>query len=187
MSLNSPKSIADIDFANLTKRKYTPSPDFWSDQVLYFLMLDRFSDGNEKGGYRDALGQPITRGATPLATSDDIGSVPYWQWLGEAAGWQGGTLKGLRSKLGYLRRQGVTALWISPDYKQAAYEPTYHGYGIQNYLDSLTRLKDFAPAMVDPSFPLIHQIGRLSTRPGQTERSGPESYRRPAVSRAREG
>ena len=90
-------SIADIDFASLTKRKYTPSPDCWSDQVLYFLMLDRFSDGNESGGYRDAHGQPITTGATPLATSDDVESVPYWQWLGEAAGWQGGTLKGLRS------------------------------------------------------------------------------------------
>jgi glycosidase len=135
MSLDSPKSIADIDFANLTKRKYTPSPDCWSDQVLYFVMLDRFSDGNEKGGYRDAHGQPVTMGATPLATSDDIGSVPYWQWLSEAAGWQGGTLKGLRSKLGYLRRLGVTAIWISPVFKQAAFEPTYHGYGIQNFLD----------------------------------------------------
>jgi hypothetical protein len=114
MSTNAPKSIAEIDFAGLTKRQYTPSPDCWADQVLYFLMVDRFSDGEEKGGYGDANGQPVTTGATPLATSDDIGSVPYGPWLGEAAGWQGGTLKGLRSKLGYLRRLGVTAIWISP-------------------------------------------------------------------------
>jgi glycosidase len=98
-------------------------------------MVDRFSDGDEKGGYRDAHGQPVTTGATPLATSNDIGSVPYGRWLSEAAGWQGGTLKGLRSKLGYLRRLGVTAIWISPVFKQAAFEPTYHGYGIQNFLD----------------------------------------------------
>jgi glycosidase len=129
------KSIADIDFANLTRRQYTPSPDCWADQILYFLMLDRFSDGNERGGYQNDHGQPATTGMTPLATSDDIGSVPYGQWMSESAGWQGGTLKGLRSKLGYLRRLGVTAVWISPVFKQVPFETTYHGYGIQNFLD----------------------------------------------------
>src|SRR6516165_8537472 len=135
MPTNAPKSIAEIDFASLIKREYTPSPDCWADQILYFLMLDRFSDGNEKGGYRDAQDQPVTTGTTPLATSGDIGSVPYWQWLSEAPGWQGGTLKGLKSKLGYLRRLGVTAIWISPIFKQVSFEATYHGYGIQNFLD----------------------------------------------------
>jgi len=51
MPTNAPKSIAEIDFPSLIKRQYTPSPDCWADQILYFLMLDRFSDGNEKGGY----------------------------------------------------------------------------------------------------------------------------------------
>ena len=106
MSMDTPKSIAEIDFANLTKRQYTPSPDCWADQVLYFLMLDRFSDGNENGGYRDADGQFVTAGTTALATSDDIGSVPYSEWFSEAKGWQGGTLRGLKSKLGYLHRLG---------------------------------------------------------------------------------
>src|SRR5262245_51016709 len=95
-----PESLADMDLADLVKRKYTPSPDCWADQILYFLMLDRFSDGKEKGGYRDAQDKPVTTGTTPVATSDDIGSVTYWEWLSEAAGWQGGTLKGLKSKLG---------------------------------------------------------------------------------------
>jgi glycosidase len=135
MPTKAPKSIAEIDFAALVQRRYTPSPDCWADQILYFLMLDRFSDGNEKSGYRDAQDQPVTTGTTPLATSGDIGSVPYGQWLGEAPGWQGGTLKGLRSKLGYLRRLGVTAIWISPVFKQVPFEETYHGYGIQNFLD----------------------------------------------------
>ena len=48
MSLNTPKSIAEIDFASLTKRRYTPSPACWADQILYFLMLDRFSDGHKR-------------------------------------------------------------------------------------------------------------------------------------------
>ena len=86
MPTDVPKSIAEIDFADLTKRQYTPSPDCWADQILYFLMLDRFSDGNEKYGYRDARDQPVTTGTTPLASNDDIGAVPYWEWLGQAAG-----------------------------------------------------------------------------------------------------
>src|SRR6516165_9383364 len=101
------RSIAEIDFTALTRRQYTPSPGCWADQILYFLMLDRFSDGNENGGYRDAQGQPVTTGTTPLAIGVDIGAIPYSQWLSEAPGWQGGTLKGLQSKLGYLRRLGV--------------------------------------------------------------------------------
>jgi hypothetical protein len=43
------KSLRQVDFPALTKRRYTPSPAAWEDQVLYFLMLDRFSDGNEQG------------------------------------------------------------------------------------------------------------------------------------------
>ncbi len=30
---------------------------------------------------------------------------------------------------------GISAIWISPVFKQVAFTPTYHGYGIQNYLD----------------------------------------------------
>jgi len=44
------KSLLDIDFGSLTRRPFTPSPAAWEDQVLYFLLLDRFSDGNECGG-----------------------------------------------------------------------------------------------------------------------------------------
>ena len=42
------KSLLELDFASLTRRKFTPSPAAWEDQVLYFLMLDRFSDGKDR-------------------------------------------------------------------------------------------------------------------------------------------
>lgn len=132
--MNGPKSIADIDFERLTRRHYTPSPESWSDQILYFLMLDRFSDGREKGGYRDTAGKPVETGTTPLATCTRVHSLPYEEWFNRGDGWQGGTLRGLRSKLPYLRRLGVTAIWISPVLKQVAFGSTYHGYGIQNFL-----------------------------------------------------
>ncbi len=130
------KSLLDLDFAALTRRKFTPSPAAWEDQVFYFLLIDRFSDGNESGGYRDNDGRPVTAGTTRLYKEDDTGRVDYDTWLSAGGTWQGGTLKGLKSKLGYLKRLGVTALWVSPIFRQVAFEPTsYHGYGIQNFLD----------------------------------------------------
>ncbi|MBL8121090.1 MAG: alpha-amylase, partial [Anaerolineae bacterium] len=39
------------------------------------------------------------------------------------------------SKLDYLKDLGVTTLWIGPIWKQRADLDTYHGYGIQNFLE----------------------------------------------------
>jgi glycosidase len=129
------KSLLELDFASLTRRMFTPSPAAWEDQVLYFLLLDRFSDGKERDGYRDNSNRPVENGSTPLYRPEDSGRVDYDVWFSAGGGWQGGTLQGLKSKLGYLRRLGVTALWVSPIFRQVAFEPTYHGYGIQNFLD----------------------------------------------------
>src|SRR5262249_1532530 len=92
-------------------------------------------DGREKDGYRDNEDQPVPTGTTPLYCPEYPNRVDYDSWIGSGGGWQGGTLKGLRSKLGYLRRLGVTALWVSAVFRQVAFEATYHGYGIQNFLD----------------------------------------------------
>jgi glycosidase len=129
------KSVLEFDFASLTRRTFTPSPAAWEDQVLYFLLLDRFSDGNEKDGYRDEADRPVSGGSTPLYRPEDSERIDYDVWFRAGGGWQGGTLKGLTSKLGYLRRLGISALWVSPPFRQCAFEPSYHGYGIQNFLD----------------------------------------------------
>ena len=135
MYRNVEKSLLEIDFASLTRGPFTPSPAAWEDQVLYFLMLDRFSDGNEKGGYADVAGRPVKTGATPLYSAENASAIDYDTWLRAGCGWQGGTIKGLTAKLGYLRRLGVTTLWVSPPFRQVAFEPSYHGYGVQNFLD----------------------------------------------------
>jgi glycosidase len=129
------KSLLELDFASLTSRKFTPSPAAWEDQVLYFLLLDRFSDGKEKDGYQDSEERAVANGETPLYQPDNPGRVDYDTWLRAGGEWQGGTVAGLKSKLGYLRRLGVTALWVSPVFRQVPFEPSYHGYGIQNFLD----------------------------------------------------
>ena len=168
------KSLLDIDFAALTRRTFMPSPAAWEDQVLYFLLLDRFSDGNERGGHRDNDGRPVTKGTTPLYTPEDPGRVEYDTWLQNGGAWQGGTLKGLKSKLGYLKRLGITALWVSPIFRQVAFAPTYHGYGIQNFLDvdphfgTREEFRDFVKAAHDHGIYVIldiiaHHTGNVFT------------------------
>jgi glycosidase len=130
------------------ENKFNPSPTAWEDQVIYFLMLDRFSDGNEKG-YKDNNGETVQGGATLMYDESQRNNVIKQDgndtaWQNAGVKWVGGTLKGLCSKLGYLKRMGVTTIWISPVFKQVAYDdhkddPTwgtsYHGYGIQNFLN----------------------------------------------------
>lgn len=134
MGCMSLKSIEELDLKNLIKRDFQPSPHSWEDQVLYFLMLDRFSDGRETG-YRDNNGNIVTGGATRMFKQDDANFVDRETWERAGHGYRGGTLKGLESKIGYLKRLGITAIWVSPIFKQVSFQQTYHGYGIQNYLD----------------------------------------------------
>ncbi len=133
------KSLGAIDLNTLTNRTFTKSPAAWEDQVLYFMLLDRFSDGKEQG-FRGNDGQVVAGGTTPLFQPGDEGNAIQTDtdasaWRDAGAHWVGGTLKGLASKIGYLQRMGVTAVWISPVFHQVPYQDTYHGYGIQNYLD----------------------------------------------------
>jgi glycosidase len=120
-------------------KAFHPSPIAWEDQVLYFLLPDRFSDDKETG-YKDNEGHSVKSGSTPLFESQDNGNAvtnatDSKAWLDTGAKFVGGNLKGVTSKLGYLKRLGITALWIGPLFKQVLKLETYHGYAVQNFLD----------------------------------------------------
>ena len=131
--------LSDLNLQDHLGGPFTPSPAAWEDQVLYFLLLDRFSDGNE-AGYRDNDGNPVAGGATPMFQPADAGNAVTTDadadgWRAAGTEWLGGSLAGLQSKVGYLQRLGVTAIWISPVLKQVSFQASYHGYGTQNFLD----------------------------------------------------
>ena len=117
---------ADFDLEKITEGKeYFPSPQAWEEQILYFLLVDRFNDGeeyplyNHDQDYENALQSEETRNA----------------WENSGSTWNGGNLEGLIEKLDYLEELGITGIWISPVLKQAPFADTYHGYGIQNFLE----------------------------------------------------
>ncbi|MEE2645041.1 MAG: alpha-amylase family glycosyl hydrolase [Myxococcota bacterium] len=94
----------------------------WEDAVMYFALVDRFYDSD---GLVDLV---------PGATGGDATQ-------GSSGQYYGGDLDGLREKLPYLERLGVSALWLSAPYDNrdtagAAIDPGqdpnnysgYHGY-----------------------------------------------------------
>ena len=94
------------------------------NDALYHLMPDRFSDGNTSNN------QP--KGAESLYNPN------------RPRHFHGGDLRGIEQKLGYLKDLGVTAIWMTPIYKNAAFadpnrlysgEPVidYHLYGAVDF------------------------------------------------------
>jgi hypothetical protein len=104
------KRVTELDLKELTKRRFFPSPAAWEDEVLYFLLLDRFSDGRETD-YRGVAGDLVTGPGTPPFRPADNGNAVQTEddarkWREAGGKFVGGTLPGLQSKLGYLRRLG---------------------------------------------------------------------------------
>ncbi len=139
-------SVADVNLAALIVERtaqggYTASPDAWEDETLYFLLVDRFSDGEEK----DVSGNDaknLSDGKRPrFVPEKDAGNAltserSAQEWRESGATFTGGNLRGLTEKIGYLKRLGITTVWVSPVLKQAAFaQNDYHGYGTQNFYE----------------------------------------------------
>src|SRR4029450_1661133 len=72
------------------------SPPDWRDQWIYFAMVDRFNNPN---------------------------APPNRQWDAPVAEFQGGTIDGVRQRLGYLQRLGAGAIWLTPVLQNCAEQP----------------------------------------------------------------
>lgn len=87
-----------------------PSPADWRDQVIYFIMVDRFNN---------PVKEPVHR---PF---DDP----------EYGLYQGGKFAGIKEQLAYIKGLGAGAIWLSPVLKNLPWaDGSYHGYGIHDFL-----------------------------------------------------
>ncbi len=125
---------------------HVPSPD-WRDQVIYFVMTDRFEDGdpsnNDQGkGEFD----PAQRGR-----------------------FSGGDLKGVEKRLDYIHGLGATAVWVTPPVENQWLDPAtgyggYHGYWASNFkaidrhLGSLQDYQNLSRALHGKGMYLIQDI-----------------------------
>lgn len=90
----------------------------WRDQVIYFLMIDRFADGDP--------------------SNNDQGLGEYDP--GQPSRYSGGDLAGIAAQLDYLRGLGATALWITPPVRHQWWDPAlryggYHGYWAEHFME----------------------------------------------------
>lgn len=130
-----PDRIRDVKLPR--RESYHPSPVDWREEVLYFLLPDRFSDGKEET-------RPLLDRSKLKEARKPVNREESWRWdLWVKSGgerWQGGNLKGLIGKLGYLKNLGITTIWLGPVFKQRGHQNTYHGYAIQDFLEVDPRL-----------------------------------------------
>ena len=94
------------------------------DEVIYFVLPDRFENGdpsNDRGGLS---GGRLQTGFDPTAKGF----------------YHGGDLKGLIERLDYIQGLGATALWVAPIFKNKAVQGPpghesagYHGYWITDF------------------------------------------------------
>lgn len=69
------QSLGQLDLTTvLQSGRCFPSPTAWENQVFYFLMLDRLSDGQEQVD-QDAAGQPGQNGIPPVYPETDRGNA----------------------------------------------------------------------------------------------------------------
>ena len=110
-----------------------------TDEVFYFVMTDRFSDGDSSNNEGD-LGDPLTSGGYDKT---------------DAGYYHGGDLQGLTDKLSYIEDLGVTAIWLTPILTNKAVQGDsagYHGYwtldftNIDNHLGGNLGLQEFITA-----------------------------------------
>lgn len=92
----------------------SPEPREWQDQAIYFVMTDRFHNGD------------------PSNDGDARPADPRW--------WQGGDLRGVMAKLPYIKDLGMTAIWITPVTAQT--RGGYHGYWTDDFYEIDPHLGD---------------------------------------------
>ena len=111
-----------------------------TDEVVYFVLPDRFENGdasNDRGGFPGAR---LQHGFDPT----------------HKGFYHGGDLKGLTQRLDYIAGLGATAIWLGPIYKNKPVQGApgkessgYHGYWITDFTD------------VDPHFGTRADLKRL--------------------------
>ncbi|WP_127792172.1 pullulanase-type alpha-1,6-glucosidase [Agromyces sp. LHK192] len=95
-----------------------------SDEVFYFVMTDRFANGDASNDLGGLTGDALATGFDPT----------------HKGFYQGGDLAGLHSQLDYIEGLGTTAIWLTPSFKNnpvqgegANASAGYHGYWVTDF------------------------------------------------------
>ncbi|BDU51304.1 alpha-amylase family glycosyl hydrolase [Haliovirga abyssi] len=125
------KIIFNETTKEITATEIVPPVVDMRGRTIYFLMTDRFSDGDP---------------------SNNNGNNPA-QYSADKSNWRkyfGGDIQGLINKLDYLKNMGITAVWVTPlvdntDGVDETYDQVgYHGYWAKDFYEVDEHLGDWA-------------------------------------------
>lgn len=110
----------DLDRTTDTTSQTPTNPDSenWQDQTIYFILTDRFFDGDTTNNHTEGLKD---QDGNDYDESVVLPGQP-------ASGYNGGDLDGIRQKLRYIKDLGFTAIWMTPPIENQISEGVYHGY-----------------------------------------------------------
>ena len=129
------ETVENVAYLSLTSDTATANtqdlqnrPFTWDDATVYFLLTDRFKNGNTSND--DAYGRK-----TAASKMSD-----------QRATFHGGDFKGITDKIedGYFDDLGVNAIWLTAPYEQihgyfvgdkSFYHQSYHGYYVLDYTE----------------------------------------------------
>ena len=97
-----------------------------SDEVIYFVLPDRFANGDTGNDHGGLIGGPLVTGFDPA----------------RAGFYHGGDLRGLTQRLDYIQGLGATAVWLAPIFRNKPVQGSpgresaaHHGYWITDFTD----------------------------------------------------
>ena len=120
----------EYNFDNLNKYQLTvyeesKSPDWFKEGVLYHIFVDRFNNGNRTGKPSNPKKNSFIYANwedDPMYIKDENGDIIRWDFYG-------GNLKGIINKLGYLKKLGVSIIYLSPVFESSS----NHKYNTGDY------------------------------------------------------
>jgi glycosidase len=80
----------------------------WQDETIYFLMVDRFNNGDNNNDFKVDVNDPKA--------------------------YHGGDFQGIIDELDYLKDMGFTAIWLTPIFDNV--DKGYHGYWINDFYNT---------------------------------------------------
>ena len=80
----------------------------WQDETIYFLMVDRFNNGDNKNDFKVDMTDPKA--------------------------YHGGDFQGIINELDYIKDMGFTAIWMTPVFDNV--DKGYHGYWIDDFYNT---------------------------------------------------
>jgi pullulanase-type alpha-1,6-glucosidase len=114
-------SLPAVDLASIAA---VPPRNPVDDEVFYFVMPDRFANGDPSNDQGGLSGDRYVTGFDPT----------------DKGFYHGGDLAGLTAKLDYLEQMGVTAIWMTPVFKNKPVQGSgsdisagYHGYWVTDF------------------------------------------------------